>query len=1293
MTDIEHFKKAEAKLLMDKEEQDQNQNSGNGTGPAPGTDTGPSPTPDLGADEKATGKKPDRDRTYGYLRATENGAPTEDQAKKKVEDAFATKKEEHRIKGAENDIKEMSIAEDEAMLENRRKETENTQENVDQRAKEYAEERGKKNWERMEAKQKVESMEVPNYREHITDDQMQGWGRALARYGSRGLKQGANAIDAATKALGEFRKLTRAFLSPNPMSAPSQLLASSMVGLNTMYDTIDNAGEIAGIKQGADRSIVMETEKGRQYYKDKDRAEQAANFIMQTYNDTIREVVGPDGDPTQITHDQLSAVMGRMDKVLGDEVARIRQENANGRPPSLEDRAIMSAYQDMNKRYKTSMQEEKKYLGAQSKEGGAIAREYDRLDKENNQIDRKARSIKLAKERLDISRQKHEVAGRRLEEAERNMMDAELADIENYERNLQRYVDDLFSPKGEISQYVMDILGIGDSQVKRNAKGGFTVKTIERAADKYMSDALGADSKLSEEDKDEYLVRAEFLRTHLKETALKKKKLNAAKAKVEGERLKPAGTKSTILSTTPLTNSRDQKLALSFAQPKDYVDKKVGDWINSNKFNVVWADNPMKSVYRGAALKVLDKIATREHEIYRAMDSGTIDENQLAKERGDLKKWYNSFHYLENMLSKPSQKVYRGYNGPKDGLKDESNKEVLRDEPQYASPVNFERDLMRDMSDDERLNFLSNVFKDRGVFVPNPNKKRGYAAKLDEMGKVLDYYVSNISPEARNALFSTLVRYKNNFGPKGNALIDSYLSKYTETGDEEGEKLEGEGEPRTPLDMNDPEVIKKVKSGEDAKDVLNFINETNDLDVLNGLWKKTEPRKSNNMIKQIRKLLKSRIDELSPKEKGEEKGGETPFDEKEGEKLEGEGGGRDAVPPEENLNVDEFTGETIVDGTESDENEVYLKTGEVQTEEKGAEGTGGTKVAEESNVVENETVSNDDTEIDEKNLVGQAKRLLREYEDALSSGNMEAAYGIAETIENGKAGLRTDAARRQWDALEKIMDSKWDDWRVSTSRKALDEAGPPVSELGKPIGDTSVSEEDFKTYTDLRRENVNPENMEFSEGSKFANVTDENEEVVKITNMIESVFGKKAVPFKRLSPKDMRLDKNGKIKWNTASSTRITDDMGAERKTLGEVLSRIPRFSKKTDLEKKREEMKELYERISKKVEFIKNNFNTIPKKNKKLQEYTGNDMLEKLDSMYRFIYAWDWDKPIENRWFAKPEAKERKDELNEHLKIQDVKKLEDMYKIRIRPKNVKKSMTPFEEMLAERFRKNHPIL
>lgn len=1201
MTDIEHFKKAEAKLLLDKdkdqEEQDQGQKGGGGT-TTPGFD----PTPDPSTEEKDTGKRPNRDLNYGYLRATENGAPTEDQAKKKVEDAFATKKEEHRIKGAENDIREMSIAEDEAMLENRRKDAENTQAEVDQRAKEYAEERGKKNLNEMEAKQKVESMGVPNYREHVTDDQMQRWGRALARFGSVGLKEGANAIDVATKALGEFRKLTMAFLSPNPMSAPGQLLASTMVGLTTMYDAIEDAEELAGIKQGADRSIVMETQKGE----DIDRATQAANFIMQTYNDTVREVVGPEGDPTQVSHDQLSAVMDRMDKVLGDEVARIKRENANGRPPSLEDRAIMSAYQDMNKKYKTSMQEEKKNLTAQSKEGGAIAREYDRLDRENNQIDRKARSIKMAKERLDLSRQKHEVAGRKLEEAERNMMDAELADIENYERNLQRYVDDLFSPKGEISQYVMDILGIGDSQVKRNAKGGFTVKTIERAADKYMSDALGADSKLSEEDKDEYLVRAEFLRTHLRETALKKKRLDAAKAKVEGEGLKPSGKKSTIISTTPLTSSRDQKLALSFAQPKDYIDKKVEDWIGSNKFNIVWADNPIKSTYREAALKVLNKIAAREYEVYRDMDMGKIDEEQLAKDRSELKGWYNSFHHLENMLSKPSQKVYRGYNGPKDKLKDESNKEVLRSTSHYTSPINFERDLMKGMSDDERLDFLSNVFKDMGVFVPNPYKKRGYAAKLDEMKKVLDYYDSNISPEARTALFNTLARYKNNFGPRGNALIDSYLSKYTKGGDEE------------------------------------------------------------------------------PKEKGGEKGGEIPLDDRVDEKFEGEGSEEDAIPPEEDLNVDESQGEPIVDETEGDENEVPLDTNEVLTEGEGAEEIEG------SDVVEDRTDSDDNIEIDEKDLKGQAKRLLNEYEGALNKGKTDAAYKIYEKIENGKAGLKDDE-RKQWDALKNIMDSKWDDWRASKNeenKEALRTGGPTVSETGEPIGNTSVDEEKFKTHADPRRVDVNPDEMEFSEGSKFANVTGRDEEVAKITDMIESVFGKKAVPFEGLSPKEMYLDQDsGRITWDGASSKEITKDLGAERKHIGNELAKIPNFSKRTDLEKKRKEMTELYERVQKKLEFIKNNFNTIPENNKDLQDYTGKDMLEKLDEMYRFIYAWDWDKKIKDRWFAKPEAKERKDELNAHLNMEDIKKLEEEYNIKI-----KKSMIPFEEMLTERFRKNHPI-
>jgi hypothetical protein len=1408
MTDNEHFKKAETTLLMDDEEQGQGQKGGSNT-TTPGSD----PAPDPNTGENGTEKKPDRYNTYGYWRATENGRPTEDQAKKKVEDAFATKKEEHKINGAENDIREMSIAEDEAMLENRRKESENTQANVDQRAKEYAEERDKKDQNKMEVEQKVESMGVPNYREHITDDQMQGWGRALARYGARGLKQGANAIDAATKALGEFRKLTRAFLSPNPMSAPSQMLASTMVGLNTMYDTIDDAGEIAGIKQGADRSIVMETQKGAQYYKDKDRAEQAANFIMQTYNDTIREVVGPDGDPTQITHDQLSAVMGRMDKVLGDEVARIRRENANGRPPSLEDRAIMSAYQDMNKRFKTSMQEEKKNLTAQSREGGAIAREYDNLDRENGQIDRKARSIKLAKERLDLSRQKHEVAGRKLEEAERNMMDAELADIENYKRNLQRYVDDLFSPKGEISQYVMDILGIGDSQVKRNAKGGFTVKTIERAADKYMSDALGADSKLSEEDKEEYLVRAEFLRTHLRETLLKKKRLDAAKAKVEGERLKPARTKgankvgSRFFNATP-----KQQDAIANVTRNAHAQNRIREWEdNGHILDTDLHTDPRYRKLYNRAREIVGNMANLERAVYRSSepvreanmdravkkmesylrhlrliedfiwDNDTEETNDIFDESltdsyGGMSRWdygnslksrdrafplqrvsnnahraYNAlsdayestrkefdtlqFDYLTGQFRTPAERrkaIFRARNLRKIMDAQENNlmakgAEIKKKQDEYQARLAAEKDSLAKMTVDS----LRDAMKDKDslkdylrntIFTSKGGVKTLQQEGLDRLTEL----ASEMTPEERQVLVNWARSYKGTEGFVNDLMKDvnpddmegeetkeeDFKEGETPFDEKADEKLEGEGESRIPLDMEDPEVIKKVKSGEDAKDVLNFINETNDLDVLNGLWEKTESRKSNKMIKQIRKLLRSRIDELSPKEKDEEKGGETPLDDREDEKFEGEGGEGVAVPPEERLNVDEPQDENIVDGAEGDGSEVPLNTGEVQTEGEGAE------EIKEPDVVEKEVVSDDDFGSDNIKLGVQAKKLLKEYEDALNAGNSDAAHEIAERIKNGKAVAEADDAKEQWDILEKVMNSKWNDWRVSENKKwenwrapeneknkeALRTGGPTVPELGEPVGDASVNKEKFKTHTDPRRVEVNPDEMEFSEGSKFANMTERDREVAKITDMIESVFGKKADPFRGLKPKDMSLDEeSGRIKWDSTSSNKITDDLGKERSLIGKEAGKIPDITGTKRAEEHRARMKPLYERVSKKLEFIKNNFNSIPENNKKLQEYTGNDMLEVLDSLYRFIYAWDWDKPIpnKNRWFTKKEIKENKDEIGAHLKEkEDREYYEEKYGIKFKTEDedtegnssTTKSIPSFEEMLTERFRKNHPI-
>lgn len=201
-----------------------------------------------------------------------------------------------------------------------------------------------------------------NYEKLIPRERMQGWGRALIGFASKGATAASDAIDAGTKSLGALRRLTRSFLSPNPMSFPSALASEAMTGFGIMYDLMDKEGENLGLKQGADRSIAMEVPKLASYYRDRDRAEKVSRYVIQQYNDLLQDVVGPDGDVTQIGFEQWNAVREKMGEMLDPEIDRIEKKVLNGGKPSMEDKAILNAYKTLNKDYAGKEQNYKRRL-------------------------------------------------------------------------------------------------------------------------------------------------------------------------------------------------------------------------------------------------------------------------------------------------------------------------------------------------------------------------------------------------------------------------------------------------------------------------------------------------------------------------------------------------------------------------------------------------------------------------------------------------------------------------------------------------------------------------------------------------------------------------------------------------------------------------------------------------------------------------------------------------------------------------------------------------------------------
>ena len=528
-----------------------------------------------------------------------------------------------------------------------------------------------------------EVLEVPNYREHVTDDQMQGWGRALANFGSVGLKEGANAIDAATKALGEFRKLTRAFLSPNPMSAASQMLASTMVGMNTMYDTIDRAGEIAGIKQGADRSIVMETAKGAQYYKDKDRATQAANFMMQAFNDQIADTLGPDGDVTQLNPVQFKRIYEKMEEAWAPEIERIRKEHEAGVPPSLEDRAIMAGWDNISKQYVKNMRGGKATAREYSKEIGEHEKNLRDLDKDykarmgeyNKQV--KDLDKEYNAQMMDYNRQVRDldkdydkqirgyhsaIAGiDKQEVADLNSLanayfrdskslgkETELADLH------QKGYDDAIS-RGDAVGALLRIT-LGPSVNNRLRDGNAVVRTLQTAQDQANANALSDNANFTDEQKAVWSRIAEYLGQRVQEVRNMSAEQRRQYARslagpraIEG--FKGTGRRGGQIDDDPLgffDKTKKQRKAIRKMMGETYADKMVKEWWAGHALSEDQAQDPWSSkLYKGAE-NIIRQMARIERTVYKKGNKLTPEKR--ARALAIMEKHQDDLDTIEDLL-------------------------------------------------------------------------------------------------------------------------------------------------------------------------------------------------------------------------------------------------------------------------------------------------------------------------------------------------------------------------------------------------------------------------------------------------------------------------------------------------------------------------------------------------------------------------------------------------------------------------------------------------------------------
>lgn len=730
-----------------------------------------------------------------------------------------------------------------------------------------------------------EILEVPNYREHVTDDQMQGWGRALANFGSVGLKEGANAIDAATKALGEFRKLTRAFLSPNPMSAASQMLASTMVGMNTMYDTIDRAGEIAGIKQGADRSIVMETAKGAQYYKDKDRATQAANFMMQAFNDQIADTLGPDGDVTQLNPAQFKRIYEKMEEAWAPEIERIRKEHAAGVPPSLEDRAIMAGWDNISKQYVKNMREGKatareysKEIGEHEKNIRALDQDYNRRVKEYNKviadIDKRALGEQRALDKEYRSDMKN--------------IGKESKAMETW----QRGYDDAVANNDAIGALLRVTLGPG---AQRHLKDGNAVEhTLLTAQNRANANAHKDNANFTDEQKAVWSRIAEYLGQRVQEVRNMSAEQRRQYARslagpraIEGA--KGTGRRGGQADDDPygfLGATKKQRDVIVNLTPKQYSDWKIGKWKENHVLETDQSNSVKhRNLYKGA-MDIVGKMAEEERKAYQnpRMTPGeraqTLEKMEGLKNRlFDLENtlWDRKSLETNDVFDESYRKVYNGM-GREDYLKTLPKRE--KDFPKVKGKSKSAREYnvliddyesRKDELDMLRYDFLNGEFKDW-------RERRNAVLRGRHLNRLLD--------DQRDRL-STMYDVLNRAGKKG--LLPGHSFERPEPSEEVEQQINGKSDGKESIDaaqgptgedrVNEQAAAQEGTGQEDknkdgvetqVQGVLKTIDSLNDTQVLYGMLSQVVNSfdAGSEKNKLIEDRLKSRIKELE--KEGEE---------------------------------------------------------------------------------------------------------------------------------------------------------------------------------------------------------------------------------------------------------------------------------------------------------------------------------------------------------------------------------------------------------------------------------------
>ena len=244
--------------------------------------------------------------------------------------------------------------------------------------------------------------------------------------------------DLAGKSMNAATRFIQSVLSGNPLSPASTMLAETLDGMATAYNSAQSTYDKYGVAMGVDPESIADTIKGRQLKKDLELQSDGHNFAFNTMDRIITNAAGgagPNGEAPPLESlgaNQLEAVRKQMSDECDKLTDAYYRGMADGTLSEDDEKRIVAALEVYQKGFEA--------IGAQ---GDANAKMY----KEKAKEIRAARSLTKQQE----AEAKRQLAEQKKQANEQKMQDAQLNG--DYARQVlyqmgEKYYDEELTPKG-----------------------------------------------------------------------------------------------------------------------------------------------------------------------------------------------------------------------------------------------------------------------------------------------------------------------------------------------------------------------------------------------------------------------------------------------------------------------------------------------------------------------------------------------------------------------------------------------------------------------------------------------------------------------------------------------------------------------------------------------------------------------------------------------------------------------------------------------------------------------------